>query len=258
MNPNYATPFETADTGGNSQFHVPDQVEFEVIDAKCEHYSTASGKSFAGLVITAKVGDEEYTEQLSAGVSEFTDVLDGKHFKPGPNSNFVPTKEDSQFKISKNFSAGIFQNSLLEVGFPWNAETWDEKGYTQLVGHKFLSARIPTLDKDGKQMKNSKGYPMTDLTVVKYVGSMNGKATTPGASAGAPGAGSDNVGDERKAEIEKHVKKLLDESGVMAKKDVLVAVKKQFDTAAMKLINTDWAKDAARPWTVEAGEFVAK
>jgi hypothetical protein len=247
MNPRYATPLETYE-GGGSQFQIPDGVEFTITKLTCEHFTMGSD-SYAGFSITAQVGDEEYTEQLFAGRSELVDVEGGKHLIPGQNNKF----HGDQYCIPKNSPAGLFQDSLLKVGFPWDVEKWDESGYKQLEGHTFLSSRIPVLDKSGKPKTNKNGYAMSNLSVAKYIESSSGGGTKSATSKGAAASTNGNVSDKEKAAIEETIMSQLDTP--KKKTELMVTVKQAHGNDAMRLLSTDWATSSDRPWKVEKGVF---
>jgi hypothetical protein len=247
MNPDYATPFAHAEMSG-SKFEVPAQCEGDVTNVECL-IKAIGAQDFACLQLTVAVGDEEYVEDLKAGKAEYCSVENGRHFINGPQAQ--PPK-DGQFKVSGFYDMARFQDDLLTVNFPWNTETWNEEGYTQLTGHRFLFDRDQVFEKDGKTpLMHAKGGPVTKLRVTKYIGKSDG--TKSAMSTTTTAASNGGVTEEEKAAIEETVLSLLDTP--KKKTEVQVAVKQAHGNDAMRLLSTPWASSSDRPWKVEKGIF---
>jgi hypothetical protein len=251
MNPRYATPLEVYE-GGSSKFEIPDGVEADIVSASLEHVMAGS-VSYAALKLVATVGDETYEEEVLAGNSAQVGI-EGNHFIPGPDSR----AKAETFKLAANFAMGKLITSVLECGFQWNMETWDQTGWAQLEGHKFLIARVPVLDKDGnvKKRKSKDGsaeYPITNLTFVKWINAGGAQA---GATAAASGG---NATLEVQTKVEAAVSALL-ASGPMAKRDVMIktAADGVDKPTTVKLINSPWFDEAERPWKTDKGTVAMK
>jgi hypothetical protein len=199
------------------------------------------------LAITGIADEDEAERRESYSAGGLVPTADGDGFiKPdGTPSGF-----------HKGCEMAHFSKCIKDAGFPI-ASLWDEEAQHmrvgRLVGARFVFKGQPTLDKDGKQKKNKKGYDVLKFYPVQFVGMKAGSGAT-------TSAGESSAADLREKAVEVVLGILTAAEGgkvgraeLVRKVSAAMAGDQRCNKVLALVTRDDFHKDV--PWTRDATSF---
>lgn len=197
------------------------------------------------LAITGIADEEEAERRETYSAGSLVPTADGDGFVKADGSPSAFYKTCEMAKFSKFIKDGGFP-----IGTLWDEEAQHMR-VGRLVGARFVFKGEPTLDKDGHQKKNKKGYDVLKFYPVQYVGQKQGVATVTAAEAS---------GSEIRDKAVEVVLSILTEAGgkigraeLVRKVSAALAGDQRCNKVLAMVTRDDFHKDV--PWTRDTTGF---